>query len=400
MKLSKPTLINAGLAIVVIGGGLAAFLVANPITAASNSESTRLTGTVQEGVVASTITATGSVAAVREVSASFAASGTIATVDVALGQTVEAGQQLGTLDTLDLSSAVSSAYTQLSRARSDLGTAKATLATAQAEAANPTGGAGSGQSVSQAQSAVTSANDKVTNAATAASEAEADLAAATLASPITGLVVAINGTVGATTGSSGGATADSSFVTIADVSQFTMTAAIAEADIADVAVGQAAAVAFPALPDATTTAAVTAISPTATASNSVVTYATTITLDSIPEGLRLGQTASVTITTRTSAEDALYVPTAAITTAGDGTSTVEVVGDDGETTEVTVVLGIAGDQGTEIVSGLELGDTVVLGTVAETGNDSDTGVTREMGGFSGVMPGGGVTTGGFPGGDR
>ena len=85
------------------------------------------------------------------------------------------------------------------------------------------------------------------------------------------------------------------FVTIADTTQMTMTASIAEADIADVAVGQLADVTFPALDDVATTATVTAIAPTATASNSVVTYATTITLDSIPEGLRLGQTASVTI---------------------------------------------------------------------------------------------------------
>ena len=147
MKLSKPTLINVGLAIVVIGGGVAALLVANPITAATSSEATQLTGTVQQGAVTSTITATGPVSAVREVSASFAASGTIATVDIALGQSVEAGQQLGTLDTTDLAAAVSSAYTQQSRARTDLSTAKATLATAQAEAAtaaaSPTAGSSS-----------------------------------------------------------------------------------------------------------------------------------------------------------------------------------------------------------------------------------------------------------------
>jgi macrolide-specific efflux system membrane fusion protein len=180
----------------------------------------------------------------------------------------------------------------------------------------------------------------------------------------------------------------------------TMTAAIAEADIALVAVGQTAAVTFPALADVTTTATVTAIAPTATASNSVVTYATTITLDAIPEGLRLGQTAEVTITTVSSAEDALYVPTAAITTAEDGTSTVDVVGDDEAVTTTTVELGVAGDAGTVIASGLTAGQTIVLGEVAATTEDETTGTTEQQGGFGGGAGGaGGGTppTGGFPG---
>src|SRR5690606_4314062 len=123
-----------------------------------------------------------------------------------------------------------------------------------------------------------------------------------------------------------------SFVMLADVSQYTMSASIAEPDIASVTDGQTADISFPALDDVTTTATVTAIAPTATASNSVVTFATTLTLVSIPDGLRIGQTASATITTVSSDENSLHVPTAAITTATDGTSTVDVVGDDDEVT--------------------------------------------------------------------
>jgi macrolide-specific efflux system membrane fusion protein len=184
----------------------------------------------------------------------------------------------------------------------------------------------------------------------------------------------------------------------------TMTAAIAEADIALVAVGQTANVTFPALADLTATANVTAIAPTGTTSNSVVTYATTITLDSVPAELRLGQTAEVTITTVSSAEDALYVPTAAITTATDGTSTVDVIGDDDAVTTTTVELGVVGDAGTEITSGLTEGQTIVLGEVAAT-TESDTGTTTEQGGFGGGGGAGGTggftppTGGTFPGGN-
>jgi macrolide-specific efflux system membrane fusion protein len=171
----------------------------------------------------------------------------------------------------------------------------------------------------------------------------------------------------------------------------TVTANIAEADIASVTVGQAAKVTFPAIAGVSADAKVTAIAPTATSSNSIVTYATTLTLDSIPKGLRLGQTASVAITTKTSAADALYVPSAAITTA-NGVSTVKVVdsSDPSKTTTVTVTLGVVGTEGTEITSGLKAGQTVVLGTVSDSAGTSGAGTsgTGRTGGFGGGFRGG------------
>jgi macrolide-specific efflux system membrane fusion protein len=174
-----------------------------------------------------------------------------------------------------------------------------------------------------------------------------------------------------------------------------VTANIAEADIADVAVGQAASITFPALTGITATAKVTAISPTATASNSVVTYATTITLDKLPAKVRLGQTAEVAITIAASKDDALFVPAAAITTA-NGTSTVKVVDQKtGTTSTVDVTTGVVGDQGTEITHGLTAGETVVIGTVtpSTTGTDGTTGTT----GRTGTRGGFGGGTGGLGG---
>jgi macrolide-specific efflux system membrane fusion protein len=189
-------------------------------------------------------------------------------------------------------------------------------------------------------------------------------------------------------------------VTIADTSAYIVTANIAEADIADVAVGQAATITFPALTGTTATAKVTTISPTATSSNSIVTYATTITLDKLPDKVRLGQTAQVAITVKASAADALYVPAAAITTSSDGTSTVKVVdAKTGKTTTVDVTTGVVGDQGTEITKGLTAGETIVIGTVSAnstTGSGTGTTGTTGRGGFGGA--GGGFTGGGFVGG--
>jgi len=365
MSISRPLAINIALGTVVVAALAAGIIVLHPLgtpTAAADADTVQLTGTVQKGVVSSTITAGGSLAPGREVTSSFAVSGTLTSVAIEVGSTVTVGQTLGTIDSSQLQKAKTSAATALS--------------------------------------------------------------SATLTAPIAGVVVAVNGSVGETTqagsraesvtpsgttsSGTGGSTgaAASGFVTIADASTLTMTANIAEADIPKVTVGQDATVHFPALGTETAPAKVTAIAPTATTSNSVVTYATTIALTSAPTGLRLGQTAQVSITTRTSKTAALYVPTAAITTA-DGVSTVKVVASDGTTTAKTVTLGIAGDVGTVITKGLSLGEKVVIGSVSASRSSPENtpGRSRFGGGaggfggrqpgeFGGTLPGGGRVPGG------
>jgi macrolide-specific efflux system membrane fusion protein len=199
-------------------------------------------------------------------------------------------------------------------------------------------------------------------------------------------------------------------VTIADTSGYTISASVPEADIASVQVGQAATVTLPAVDDTTVDATVYSISPTGTTSNSVVTFATVIKLDSVPDGARIGSSATATITTASSATDALYVPSAAITTDGD-TSTVDVVDDSGNTSTVPVTTGLVGDEGTVITSGLTAGQRVVIGTVSEesssnsssSSSDSSSGSMSGSGGMSGMsgsggeMPQGGM--GGGPGGN-
>jgi membrane fusion protein, macrolide-specific efflux system len=155
-------------------------------------------------------------------------------------------------------------------------------------------------------------------------------------------------------------------------------------------------VTFPAMTSTTAEATVTAIAPTGTVSNSVVTYPTTVTLSTVPPGLRLGQSAQVAITTKSSAEGALYIPAEAITTTAGGDSSVKIVDSTGTTSTVTVTLGVVGTVGTEIVSGLKAGQTVVLGTVSPATTGSRTGGANTgnntRGGFGG---GGGLRGGGL-----
>src|SRR4051795_12420959 len=116
MKISKPLLINGGLAVVIVGAltGGAFYFFGPAATGAATPTGTQLPATVQQGTVSQTVSANGAISPVNEVSPAFTVTGTIATVQVSVGQTVAAGQVLGTLDTTELQIAVdeaSSAYT-------------------------------------------------------------------------------------------------------------------------------------------------------------------------------------------------------------------------------------------------------------------------------------------------
>jgi trimeric autotransporter adhesin len=135
-----------------------------------------------------------------------------------------------------------------------------------------------------------------------------------------------------------------------------------------------------------------------TSTTAATTYRVIIGFTPPPTDLGIGSTASVTIVTG-SVSAVLAVPTSAVTTAGTR-HTVAVPSDD-STKEVTVEVGVVGDQWTQITSGLTLGQAVVLAnlddplpgsaTTAATGTANRQGVAvRTPGGF---VPGAGAGAG-------
>src|SRR5262249_27010760 len=116
-------------------------------------------------------------------------------------------------------------------------------------------------------------------------------------------------------------------------------------------------------------------------------YAVTITLDSLPDGVRIGQTTTVSVVVAQS-DNVIRVPVAAVRTTG-GAHTVDVVAPDGTHETRRVEVGVQGDQFVEITSGLDVGERVAP-------NMATTGGTNGRNGFpGGGFPGGG---GGFTGG--
>jgi multidrug efflux pump subunit AcrA (membrane-fusion protein) len=268
---------------------------------------------------------------------------------------------------------------QIQTARGQLNSAQAALSTTKASNAVDAQPARSG-SVKSAEAQIASAEVQV-------EQAQTTLDQTTLRAPIGGTVVSIAGTVGgsstagaATSSASTSSTSSSTtsgFIVLSDMSELRVSTYVAEADAGNVEVGQHATITFPAL-DETVAGTITSIDLASTVSNNVVEYGVTVTLDDPSFDLRLGQTASVSITVGSKA-DVLYVPSSAITKVGN-LSTVLVRKDDGDAT-TQVATGLVGDNGTEITSGLSEGDVVVLSTSTDSGG----GFTFPAGAFGGGL---------------
>ena len=212
------------------------------------------------------------------------------------------------------------------------------------------------------------------------SAAQKTVDATVLIAPTSGRVASITVTKGAA------AQAGTTVATLLPKGKYDVTADFAEADALKVKVGQKAAVTFDALPNTSATGIVTAVDTLPTAGQNVTTYGVTVTLDSAPTGLKQGMSASVVVTANEAA-DVLWVPTAAITSAG-GQSTV-TVRKDGKDTTVQVTTGLAGDTGTEVTSGVSEGDQLVVSTATSGSSGFGFPVGGIPGGLSGGRTGGG-----------
>jgi macrolide-specific efflux system membrane fusion protein len=166
-----------------------------------------------------------------------------------------------------------------------------------------------------------------------------------------------------------------------------VTADFSETDVAKLKVGQPATVTLDALPNAQVDATVTRIDATSTVVNNVVTYEVTLRLHDHPAGIRLGQSAGITVVTA-EADNVLTVPSAVVQTAG-GQSAVTVLRSNGQQVRTAVQVGLEGDQTTEIRSGLTEGQQVVIPTTSSSGNGFPSGAFPGGGAFNVVGPGGG-----------
>jgi len=209
-----------------------------------------------------------------------------------------------------------------------------------------------------------------------------------LRAPVSGKVAAINGAVGEYLGSGSGTTPLSpgsrvalpdvtsgvgssddsgskadrpggdSFMVLDDVNTFQVVVPFEESDAAKIQPNQKVDVTFDSVPDLTRQGTVVAISPTGTQIQDVTNYYVTVVLNELDPRLKDGQTAQANVVTG-EVDNVLVVPSSAVQQAGS-TGVVTVLDADGKQRQVQVQVGMTGDNMVQILSGLRMGQTVVV----------------------------------------
>jgi macrolide-specific efflux system membrane fusion protein len=386
---------------IIIGVIVAIAIVATTVTVFAlqpreNLSDSVLTEVIERRDVTTTVAASGVVEAIDQRSVSFRQIGELASIEVSVGDVVNEGDVLATLDASALDAALVQARSGLEAARGGITSAAQAEATAQA-------------GINRADATLTSAEQRVkaakggpreerdnANRALATAEAERDAAElamasaregrvqadfalraaqasfeqaekaveeATLLAPISGTVISIASKVGEQIGSTslaGGV--GGGFMVIADLSAFIVKADFAEADVVGIEEGQEVSVTFDAIPGGGVTGKVVeaglfgGVDP---AGGRLTTYEVTISIPNPPQGLRVGMTAQASITTE-SRSDVLAAPVTALVER-EGATFVQVLGADGTIAFVEVTVGIQGGYWIEITSGLSGGERVVTG---------------------------------------
>ncbi|GAB4423044.1 MAG: efflux RND transporter periplasmic adaptor subunit [Chloroflexi bacterium OHK40] len=212
---------------------------------------------------------------------------------------------------------------------------------------------------------IASAEAALAQAQLAYATAERNLQQATLTAPFAGTIAAISLVEGASASAS-------EPVVLMDLSSLYIELNLSETDVGQVAVGQPVTLTFDALSDLSLTGEVAQIAPVATVEQNVVTYPVRVRFSTDDPRVKVGMTATGTITVE-ERDQAILVPTRAIQTV-NGVATVQVQQAEGQpAVTVRVETGLSNGAQTEILSCvdtgtlcLEPGDQLLISTTASS----------------------------------
>jgi RND family efflux transporter MFP subunit len=344
-KMKKKIAIIITICVVVVGIVLAVVLTRGP-----SSQSTLTTVNVTRGDIVKTVLVDGSLVMPNKAYLSFGATGTVEEVLVDEGNNVTKDQVLARLNAPSLESSVEMAELQVEIAEEQVKAARA-----QYEKAQDLPGADE----DTARASWETAKLNLELAELSLESAELNLEKAVIVAPFDGVVTDVSITEGKEISTAALATPAISLV---DTSEIEMRGFIDEIDIAIVKVGQEANIILDALPDEEVKGEVAFISPVGTTLAGVASYDTTVTLENPIAELRDGMsaTAEVIIERR---DDVLSIPNRYIRGTLENPMVVVLV--DGQQEQKEITMGLSDGINTEVLSGLEEGEEVVLPAAQE-----------------------------------
>ena len=352
----------------------------------SKQETTYLTESVTRGNVEKTVIASGSIESVNEVDVGAQASGKITKLYVKLGQEIKKGEMIADIDsttqinTLNTKKAalvsyqaqlkakktaydvalssynrLSKLYTQKATSLDSVNTAKSTLDNAKAE--------------------MEAVEANIKQAEIEVNTAETNVSYTKITAPMDGTVISVPVSEGQTVNAN---QTTPTIVTIADLSKMKIKPEISEGDITKVKAGQK--VSFTILSDSQTvyhsvidsvdpantttsdSSSTSSLSSSSSSTTSAIYYYANVLIDNPDRILRIGMTTENNIKIA-NAKDVLLVSNMAIQKR-DGKSFVNVLNDKNQPEQREVETGIQNDFQTEIKSGLNEGEKVIVSQVA------------------------------------
>ncbi|MEX1129269.1 MAG: efflux RND transporter periplasmic adaptor subunit [Vicinamibacterales bacterium] len=346
---------------------------------------------VTRGSIVTTVSATGTLEAVKTVQVGSQVSGAVEALYADFNSIVRKGQVLARLEPSLYNSAIEQANANLIRAQADdertrvsLADAEAKLARARELAARQLIPANDVETAevarANADAQVRSSGAGVIQARASLDQARVNLAKTVIMSPIDGIVISRNVDVGQTVAAS--LSAPTLYLIAADLSQMQLSASIDESDLGQIAEGQPVRFTVDAYPAETFTGVVRQVRLNPIIASNVVTYAAIVTAPNPELKLKPGMTASLTIEVARR-DDVLRAPAAALRFK-PGADVLEALGaaapggrgsmvwqQTGETVAaVRVTTGITDGQWTELIDapftdGTPLVTRVVLGGGAQ-----------------------------------
>lgn len=342
--------------------------------------------------IENSVTATGTIEAVKTVTVGTQVSGIINKLFVDYNSVVKKGQVIAELDKQNLQSQLNSAKAQLSQAQANLLSAQSDFAYQKANyQRNKTlynKGLISANDYEQSRLSWQTANatvaerrDAVAAAREEVSRAQTNLSYAVITSPIDGVVISKSVEEGQTVAAS--YSTPELFTIAKDLKDMRVIANVDEADIGGVKVGQRVTFTVDAYPNDTFEGAVTQVRQEATTTNNVVTYEVVISAPNQDLRLKPGLTANVNIYTE-EIKNVLSVPSKALrytpekeTVGGrkiqDVTNAKNKVWTLEGNTLVAhkVTVGSTDGVHTQILGGIKNGAKVITGIATPEADDSD-----------------------------
>jgi RND family efflux transporter MFP subunit len=205
--------------------------------------------------------------------------------------------------------------------------------------------------------------------------------------PISGIISGLSLQIGSVLTSQTSSTGNSTSQRVANIKTDATPIAVvnlSEIDVTKIQMDNKATVTMDAFPDKTFTGHVISIDTTGSVTSGVTTYPAYIVFDTTNDGIYPNMAVNAKIITQVK-DDVILVPSSAITST-NGSSTVRILVQ-GQLQQQPVEIGGANDTQTEIVSGINEGDTVIT-SVTTTASSPTTNSTKSV--FSSFGSGGGV----------